>query len=163
LAVGEAPRLILGWREWVAFPELDIARIKAKVDTGARPSALHTHLIEPFRQGGQRWVRFGIHPLQRSHAESRICVAEVVDQRVVSDSGGHKEKRWVIETPLLLGGESWPIEITLTKRNNMLFRLLLGRTAIRGRAMVDPGRSYLTGRKPKPIPATVKALSNGPS
>jgi hypothetical protein len=137
----ERPRL--GWREWVGLPELGIDRIKAKVDTGARTSALHAFAVHAFVEGGRQRIRFSMHPVQKDDKQVVECVADVLDQRVVSDSGGHKESRWVIRTRVEVGAESWPIELTLTARDDMLFRMLLGRTAIKGRYLVDPARSYL--------------------
>lgn len=138
----------LGWREWVGLPELGIAHLKAKVDTGARTSALHAFHTETYRERGVLMVRFRLHPIQRRDDVVVDCVAEVADERIVSDSGGHKEQRLVIVTPIQLGQKCWPIEMTLTKRDNMQFRMLLGRTAIRKHYMIDPSLSYLQGKPP---------------
>lgn len=137
---------VIGWREWLALPDLGLPAIKAKIDTGARTSALHAYFVEPFDKGGVEHVRFGIHPLQKRTDIEVVCEAPVADRRWVSDSGGHRELRYVIEAPVHMGGEVWPVEITLTSRDSMLFRMLLGRTAIKGRLIVDPERSYVAGK-----------------
>jgi len=139
--------LMLGWREWVALPDLGIRQIKAKVDTGARTSALHAFKIRSFRDGDQERVEFLMHPVQKDNDTIVTCVADVLDKRIVTDSGGHKEERFVIRTGLAIGKYSWPVEVTLTARDDMLFRMLLGRTALKNIARVDPARSYLVGKK----------------
>jgi len=153
-------KTILGWREWLGFPELGIPQIKAKVDTGARTSCVHAFFVEPFDRHGEKWVRFGIHPRQRDTVEEVICEAKVKDQRSVRDSGGHEELRYVIETLVTLGDKRHHIEVTLTDRDTMKFRVLLGRTAIRGHYLVDSGRSYVQGRRKRPIkPDSPEALA----
>ena len=136
----------IGWREWLALPQLKIPGIKAKIDTGARTSALHAFFVEPFINDGLQMVRFGVHPLQKRLDIEIVCVTPVKDFREVRDSGGHREMRYVIETEILLGESSRIIEMTLTNRDNMKFRMLLGRTAMQG-LLVVPDKSYLTGRK----------------
>lgn len=138
---------VLGWREWLALPQLNIRRIKCKVDTGARTSALHAYFIEP--DSVRNIVRFGIHPLQNNTDKKVICEAAILDYRLVSDSGGHRENRFVIESTIILGSERWRIEMNLTDRDTMRFRMLLGRSAINNKFIVDPQRSYLMG---KPLP-----------
>ena len=139
--------LTLGWREWVGLPDLGIRQIKAKVDTGARTSALHAFEVRPYSEDGRERVEFLMHPIQKNTDKVVTCIADVLDKRVVTDSGGHKEERFVISTTLSIGGHTWPIEVTLTSRDDMLFRMLLGRTAMKGRAQVNPARSYLVGKK----------------
>ncbi len=135
-----------GWREWVSLPTLGISAIKAKLDTGARSSSLHAFGIEPFESGEKPKVRFGIHPLQKRDDIEIFCTASVIDQRYVTDTGGNRELRYFISVPLKLGSHEWDIEISLTNRAYMRFRMLLGRTAMKSRITVDPEASYLTGR-----------------
>ena len=151
----EGIRPIIGWKEWLALPDLGIPAIKAKIDTGARTSALHTFSIEDYATGGKWMVRFGIHPLQKRQDIELYCEAPVVDRRRVKDSSGRTETRYTIETKAILGSEEWPIQITLTNRDSMMFRMLLGRTALERRFAIDPARSYLTGRR---LPRAYKGM-----
>jgi len=137
--------VVFGWREWVALPDLGVGAIKVKLDTGARTSSLHAFRMKRFRRDGRAMVRFEIHPVQRSAAAAITVEAPVSDERAVRDSGGHEQVRPVIVTDVEIDGRRWPIELTLTRRDAMGFRMLLGRQALRGRAVVDPGRSFLAG------------------
>lgn len=152
----EDNRLILGWREWLALPELKIPAIKAKIDTGARTSALHVTFTERFAQDGEERVRFGVQPLHSTAAIEIVCEAPLVDERVITNSGGQRERRYVIETLLGFQGRTWPAEVTLTNRETMKFRMLLGRTALAGRFLVDPEASFLGGRELRNIYAKRK-------
>lgn len=137
-------RLTIGWREWVGLPELGVQRIKAKIDTGARTSAIHAWNIRRRQRNGQDWVSFELHPVQRDNRTIVMCHAPVSAVRHIRNSGGQVEERFVIETTLTLGSESWPIDLSLTNRDEMGFRMLLGRAAIRRRVLINPGRSFLT-------------------
>ncbi|MDF1589175.1 MAG: ATP-dependent zinc protease [Gammaproteobacteria bacterium] len=140
-------QIVVGWREWLALPDLGVSSIKAKVDSGARTSALHAFSVEPFDNNGELWVKFGMHPLQNNTDKEVWCEAKVIDQRAVTDSGGHTEQRYVIETKVTVGQKTWTIEATLTNRDSMLFRMLLGRTAMTaGNIVVNPALSYLAGQ-----------------
>lgn len=136
----------IGWREWVEMPELGVREIKAKVDTGADNSSLHAFDIERYEENGLDMVRFVVHPHQRKRKPSVACVAEVVKERKVKNPGGRSELRPVIRTPLRIGGKDISALINLTTRDEMTFRMLLGRRTIRGHFRVDPGRSYLGPR-----------------
>lgn len=134
--------VLLGWREWAALPEIGVRNIKAKLDTGARTSSLHAFRMHRYASDGQEMVRFAVHPVQRSNAATVEVEAPVLDERKVRNSGGDVEVRPVIETTLELAGKSWPIELTLTRRDQMGFRLLLGRQALRSRVTIDPAASF---------------------
>lgn len=140
-------KITVGWREWVLLPDLGLPAIKAKIDTGARTSCLHAFSVEPFEKDGNEWVRFGIHPHQDDIETEVYCEAAVTDKRAVSDSGGHKEERYVITTDLVIATQRWSIEVTLTNRDTMLFRMLLGRTAMAKKIIVNPAESFLLGNK----------------
>jgi len=140
--------LTIGWREWVSLPDLNVDAVKAKIDTGARTSALHAFRIEPFRRKDEAWVRFELHPLQRSRAMRVMSEARVIDERSVRSSNGRVDRRFIIKTLLRLGDAAWPIELSLANRDEMGFRMLLGRTALRGRTVIEPGRSFLLGAAP---------------
>ena len=137
------PRTLVGWREWAGLPDLGVAMVKAKVDTGARTSALHAWNIRSFERDAAPWVAFEVHPFQNDKVTRIICEARVHDRRLVRSSTGHAQERFVIRTTLALGDGAWPIELTLARRDEMGFRMLIGRSALRRRAIVDPARSYL--------------------
>ncbi len=134
---------VIGWRETIALPELGISRIKAKIDTGARSSALHTFHVEEFRRDGKQMLRFQVHPYQRNSKQTVTTEAELLEYRQIRNSGGHAQLRPVVLTTVELGGQQWQIELTLTNRDVMGFRMLLGRQAIRHHFLVDPGKSFL--------------------
>lgn len=133
----------MGWREWFAVPGLGIEKIKAKLDTGARTSALHAIRLRPYQADGVDRIRFLVHPIQRDFHTTVTCDAVLSDRRVIRSSSGTPEERYVIETTLALADMVWPIELTLTNRDQMGFRMLIGRTAMRRRLIIEPGRSYL--------------------
>lgn len=142
--------LLVGWHEWFALPQLGIKAIKAKIDTGAKTSSLHAFNIEAFKKRRQQWVRFDIHPLQENDEISVPCEALIIDQRMVTSSSGQGEMRYVIKTTLDLHHKiKWDIELTLTNRDTMAFRMLLGREAMHHRVIVDPAHSCILGKLSK--------------
>jgi hypothetical protein len=136
---------VIGWREWLAIPSLNVPRIKAKIDSGARTSAIHAFGVRTFSERGAPHVSFEVHPEQRRRRGAVACVAEILDERYVTSSSGHKQRRFVIRADVSLGGLTWPIELTLASRDRMGFRMLLGREAIQNRFLVDVGRSFIAG------------------
>lgn len=138
---------IVGWREWIALPSLGVRAVKAKIDTGARSSALHAFDIEEFIDRGAPRVRFAVHPYQRKTSPTVIAEADLVEYRIVRSSNGFESRRPAIVTNMLLFGQLWPIEITLVGRDAMGFRMLLGRGALADRFVIDPQASYLGGRR----------------
>lgn len=146
------PRNTVGWREWVSLPELGLSAIKAKMDTGARSSALHAFDVQVARRDGVDVVRFKVHPFQRDSRSTVSAESPLVDEREVKSSSGHATLRPVIRTSLQLLGQRWPIELTLTNRDEMGFRMLLGRRTLRGRFLVDPGGSFFAGKPASPTP-----------
>ncbi|HVX11437.1 MAG TPA: RimK/LysX family protein [Pirellulales bacterium] len=147
-----SPLPAIGWREWLALPGLGIRAVKAKIDTGARSSALHAFDIEFFERDSRPMVRFVVHPWQRTTDGTVAAEAPLAGQRLVRNSGGIETLRPVIMTDVELAGRSWSIELTLTCRDAMGFRMLLGREAVRRRFVVDSGRSYLAGKRPAGVP-----------
>ena len=143
--MGPARRRVdtIGWREWVALPDLGVEAIKAKVDTGARTSSLHAFGLRQYAVEGEPWVRFEIHPEQRNRHGTTVVETRVVGHRKVRSSSGHVQERPVIKTRVTLNQRTWPIEVTLTDRDEMGFRMLLGRAALRRKFVIDPGHSFL--------------------
>ncbi|MEO0407267.1 MAG: ATP-dependent zinc protease [Cyanobacteria bacterium P01_A01_bin.135] len=141
---GTAPHLpIVGWRERLSLPQLGIATIKAKIDTGARTSSLYAFDVQHFQQDDTAMVRFKVHPYQGDRDRTVVAEAPLIETRAVRSSNGQVEERPVIRTLVQLGDHQWPVDITLTHRKAMAFRMLLGRQALRGRFLVNSGRSFL--------------------
>jgi hypothetical protein len=143
------PLPVIGWREWICFPDLGGGRVKAKVDTGARTSRLHAFDLRRVDRDGVPCAEFEIHPHQRSGGDAVSVVLPIVEERRIRSSNGRSELRPVVRVEIDLWGDPWTIELTLTRRDAMGFRMLLGREAVRGRATVDPGRSFRTGGQPR--------------
>ncbi len=146
---------MIGNQEWCAFPELGIPAIKARVDSGAKTSSIHAFNITPFVKDNSDWVRFEIHPIQKNDQTLVICESPIVDQRAVKSSSGESETRYVISSLLSLGNDSWCIQLTLTDRDAMGYRMLLGREAMNGRITIDPSLKCVLGKESK---STVTAL-----
>ena len=142
-----APSSIIGWREIVALPQLNVEQIKAKIDTGARSSALHAFAIEEFELNNKLMIRFQVHPRQRDNKYTVTTEAELLEYRKVTSSVGQSQIRPVILTTVQLGQKQWQIELTLTNRDVMGYRMLLGRQAVRDRFLIDPGKSFLHSYK----------------
>lgn len=138
---------MIGWQEWCSLPAIHIPAIKTKIDTGAKTSALHASEIEFFHRDNKSFVRFIVQPLKKVPSIQQHCHAPVIDQRLITNSGGQKESRYIISTPIRLGNLSWEIEIGLTNRNQLIFPMLLGRDALKGKIIVDPGRILCQGKK----------------
>lgn len=138
---------VIGWRENVALPKLNIPIIKAKIDTGARSSALHAFNIRELELNGSRIIQFQVHPRQRDNQTTVIAEAELLEYRKIRNSGGIAQLRPIIKTQIELGKQIWAIELSLTDRDVMGFRMLLGRQAVRNKFLVDPGKSFLQSRR----------------
>jgi hypothetical protein len=138
--------VVIGWREWVTLPSLGINAIKAKIDSGARTSSLHAYDITEFKRGSRNFVRFTVHPQQRTQKAVVSCETRLLEKRKVKDSGGKVTLRPVIITQITLGDKTWEIELTLTNRNEMGFRMLLGRQALRNNFIINPGKSFLASK-----------------
>src|SRR5690606_6395442 len=139
-------KVIVGSEEWCSFPALGIPAIKARVDSGAKTSALHAININPFIKDGDNWVKFDINPIQNNTKTIIHCEAPLIDKRIVKSSSGYREKRYVIKASLQVSDTTWEVEVTLTNRDSMGFRMLLGREAMSGRLLVDPEQKYLLGQ-----------------
>ncbi|MEM7783015.1 MAG: RimK/LysX family protein [Planctomycetota bacterium] len=150
---------VIGWREWIGLPDFGVKNIKVKVDTGARSSAIHVFDLKEFDRDGSAWVKFKIHPQQRKSDKTILCEAKILDYREIRSSSGVAVRRPVIQTTIRLLNETLPVELTLANRDQMGFRMLLGRQAVRHHFIVDPGGSYYGGkpkRKKKAQPNVVK-------
>lgn len=141
-------KIVIGWEEWIDFPDLGLPAVKAKVDTGAKTSALHATQIEPFKKDGVNYVRFTVHPIQKNRDIKIKCEAPLHDHRFITSSNGRKEKRYVIQAKFIIGAVEFTSDLTLTSRFGMSFRMLLGKEAlIKGKMVIDPSKKFLMGKK----------------
>lgn len=140
---------VIGWREWVSLPQLGVETLRAKVDTGARTAALHAFGMETFERDGVTFARFAVHLDHRKPGPAVVAEAPILDERRVKNSGGVAEDRFVIATKIVIGKHKFNAQVTLTRRDEMGFPMLLGRQTIRRKFLVDPGRSYLIGTPPE--------------
>lgn len=141
------PKTIIGWEEWCGLPDIGLPAIKAKIDTGAKTSALHAYDIETYMQGDTEYITFKIHPVQGNNDIERTCTAPLIDQRVITSSNGEREDRYVIATSITIGATTMNAELTLTSRHNMAFRMLLGREALKkARFIVDSSKAFTQGK-----------------
>ena len=138
-------KVVVGAEEWCMFSTLGVPAIKARVDSGAKTSSIHAFNIQTFKRDNNPWVSFEIHPLQQNRTTTIRCEAPVIDRRNVKSSSGESEKRFVIKVPMQLGDHEWDVELTLTNRDSMGYRMLLGREAMNNRILVDPSESFLLG------------------
>ncbi|SMF83000.1 ATP-dependent zinc protease [Pseudobacteriovorax antillogorgiicola] len=151
-------KMVIGWREWVQLPDLGIKSIKAKIDTGARTSSLHAFDVETFKRREIEYVRFKVHPKQKDSKFTVKCEARILEYRLVKSSTGHSSERPVIITEIHMLGKAWDIELTLANRDEMGFRMLLGREGMRERLIVDPGKSFYGGQPVKKSLKTTRAI-----
>lgn len=151
MAVTTHSSTVAGWREWVRLPQVGVDWVKAKLDTGARTSALHAFQVEDFEKDGAPWVRFSIHPWQRSAEDESWAELPVHDRRLIRSSSGHQQERYVVLMDVSLLDRTVTAEMTLSRRDQMGFRMLIGREALRQGFLVDPGRSYLGGRPAREV------------
>jgi ribosomal protein S6--L-glutamate ligase len=146
MAIIATGKTLIGWKEWCQLPALGLPAIKAKIDTGAKTSCIHATNIVLFEKKSQPWIRFTVDPIQANKIIMIECKAPVLDERFITSSSGHKERRYIIRTPIRLGHHEWYIDLSLSNRENMRFRMLLGRDALKGHTLIDPTKMHCHGR-----------------
>jgi len=140
-------RLVAGWREWAQLPELGVDYIKVKIDTGAKTSSLHAFQLSTVTHSGQDYVKFDIHPIQDNDTIIYTCISPIVDYRWITSSTGHRQQRFIIETQLKIGDYASLVQLSLANRDEMGFRMLIGRAALKKEVLVDPAHSFLLSHK----------------